>query len=178
MGQGWDFCGKKLGSGSNVKMMVMIHCGDNSDINSLAPRRFEWNFRHVIFKLMLVIDDWGIPCEIALIWMSLNFTDDQLTLVQVMAWCRQATSHYLSQCWPRSLSPYGVTRPQWVKFIFSEGRWLNSSVWYKTKFGSPNFGYHATWWLFVHRLPELVANISSQFYHLVNTGIAVGSLVR
>ena len=37
------------------------------------------------------------------------------TLVQVMAWCRQATSHYPSQCWPRSLSPYGVTRPEWVK---------------------------------------------------------------
>ena len=37
-----------------------------------------------------------------------------VTLVQVMAWCHQATSHYLSQCWPRSLSPYGVTRPQWV----------------------------------------------------------------
>ena len=32
-----------------------------------------------------------------------------------MAWCCQATSHYLSQCWPRSLSPYGVIRPQWVK---------------------------------------------------------------
>ena len=31
-----------------------------------------------------------------------------------MVWCRQATSHYVSQCWPRSLSPYGVTRPQWV----------------------------------------------------------------
>ena len=30
---------------------------------------------------------------------------------QVMAWCRQATSHYLSQCWPSFLSPYGVTRP-------------------------------------------------------------------
>ena len=44
--------------------------------------------------------------------MSLDFTDDQSTLVQVMAWCRQATSHYLSQCWPRSLSPYGVTRPR------------------------------------------------------------------
>ena len=36
------------------------------------------------------------------------------TLVQVMAWCHQATSHYLNQCWPRSMSPYGVTRPQWV----------------------------------------------------------------
>ena len=31
-----------------------------------------------------------------------------------MAWCRQAASHYLSQCWPWSMSPYSVTRPQWV----------------------------------------------------------------
>ena len=85
-------------------------------VNSLAPGKFEWNFRHVIFKQILVIDGWGISCEIALIWMSLDFTDDQSTLVQVMAWCRQATSHYLSQCWPKSMSPYGVTRPQWVKF--------------------------------------------------------------
>ena len=46
--------------------------------------------------------------------MLLNLADDKSTLVQVMAWCRQATSHYLSQCWPRSVSPYGVTRPQWV----------------------------------------------------------------
>ena len=46
--------------------------------------------------------------------MPLDLTDDKSTLVQVMAWCRQATSHYLSQCWPRSLSPYGVTRLQWV----------------------------------------------------------------
>ena len=37
------------------------------------------------------------------------------TLVQVMAWCRQATSHYMNQCWPRSLPPYGITRPHWVK---------------------------------------------------------------
>ena len=32
----------------------------------------------------------------------------------MMAWCCQPTSHYLSQCWPRSMSPYGITRPQWV----------------------------------------------------------------
>ena len=31
-----------------------------------------------------------------------------------MAWCRQATSHYLRQCWRRSISPYDITRPQWV----------------------------------------------------------------
>ena len=29
--------------------------------------------------------------------MPLDFTDDKLLLVQVMAWYRQATSHYLSQ---------------------------------------------------------------------------------
>ena len=34
-----------------------------------------------------------------------------------MAWCRQATSHYLSQCWPRSLSPHGVARPHWINAI-------------------------------------------------------------
>ena len=70
-----------------------------------------------IFKLILVIVDWGISCDIALRWMSLDLTDDESTLVQVMAWCRQPTSHYLSQCWPGSLSPYGVTRPQWVNSL-------------------------------------------------------------
>ena len=84
------------------------------NFNSLAPGRFQCNFRYVIFKLTLVNGGWVISYEIALRWMPLDFTDDKSTLVQVMAWCRQATSHYLSQCWPRSLSPYGVTRPQWV----------------------------------------------------------------
>ena len=67
-----------------------------------------------------MVDGWGISCEIALIWMSLDFTDDQSTLIQVMARCRQAVSHYLSQCWPRSLSPYGATRPQWVNSISAD----------------------------------------------------------
>ena len=58
--------------------------------------------------------DWCISCEIALRWMSRDLTDDKSTLVQVMAWCRQATGHYLSQCWPKSMLPNGVTWPQWV----------------------------------------------------------------
>ena len=83
-------------------------------INSLAPSRFWLNFRGVIFKQILVIDGWVISCEITLRWMSQGRTNDKSTLVQVMAWCPQATSHYLNQCWPRSMSPYGVTRLQWV----------------------------------------------------------------
>ena len=41
-----------------------------------------------------------IYCQIVLRWMSLDLTDDMSTLVQVMAWCCQVTSHYLSQCCP------------------------------------------------------------------------------
>ena len=83
--------------------------------NSLAPGRFKRNFTKVTFKLILAIDTWVIRHDIALWWMSLDLTDDKSTLVQVMAWCHQAPSHCLSQCWPRSLLPYGVTRSQWVK---------------------------------------------------------------
>ena len=90
---------KKFVNMSHLSTEVSV-CEDAVfDINSLAPGKFQWNFRYVIFKGTLVIDDWDISCEIALIWISLDFTDDQSTLVQVMAWCRQATSHYLSQCW-------------------------------------------------------------------------------
>ena len=39
---------------------------------------------------------------------------DRSTLVQVMAWCRQATSHYLSQSRPRSVLPYCITKLQCV----------------------------------------------------------------
>ena len=65
-------------------------------------------------------DGYDISREIALRWTSLDLSDDKSTLVQVMAWCRQATSHYLNQCWPRSLSPHGVTRPQKYNTIKKE----------------------------------------------------------
>ena len=44
----------------------------------------------------------------------MDITVHKTALVQVMAWCRQATSNYLRQCWPRYVLPYGVTPPQWV----------------------------------------------------------------
>ena len=98
--------------------LVLVDCdifiGENA-FNSLAPGRFQFDIRSVIFKLTSVNGGWGISCEIALKWMSLDLDDYQSILVQVMAWCRQATSHYLSQCWPRSMSPNGITRTQWVK---------------------------------------------------------------
>ena len=141
-----------LGNGSLalwwVFTMSVLVFSRVSLINSLAPGKFELNFRHVIFKQILVIDGWGISCEIALIWMSLDFTDDQWTLFQVMAWCHQATSHYLSQCWPISLLPYGVTRPQWVKKDESNVQAFHSNL-YVSTYLTVNFplnltssGYH------------------------------------
>ena len=62
-------------------------------VNSLGPGRFKVNFRWVIFKLILMVNGWGISCETAFIWVSLGNTYDKSTFVQVMAWClRQQAS--------------------------------------------------------------------------------------
>ena len=84
-------------------------------INSLAPGRSECDFKNAIFNLVLLAGIFRFSHDNALWWMPQYLTDDKSTLVQVMAWCRQATSHYLSQCWLSRLSPYGVARPQGVK---------------------------------------------------------------
>ena len=109
-------------------------------VNLLWPGRFSWNFRWVLFKPITVIDGWDTCCEIALRRMSLDLTDDKSTLVQVMAWCRQATSHYLNQCWPRSLPPYGVTTPQWVKYD------IVTLPIRETKYFREHGQYHSCWW--------------------------------
>ena len=41
-----------------------------------------------------------------------------------MTWYLTAPSHYLSQCWPTFVLPYGVTRPQWVKVRRKYPTWL------------------------------------------------------
>ena len=74
-------------------------------INSLTTGKFWRNFRYLIFQKISMIDGWGISGELVLRWMSLDLTDDKSILVQVMAWCHQATSHYLNRCWPKSLPP-------------------------------------------------------------------------
>ena len=123
---------------------------------------FKEIFRKVIFQLILMIDGWNISCKIVLKWMPMDFTNGKSTLVQVMAWCRQATSHYLSQCWPRSLSPYGVIRPQWVNLW--KGHCDNSGCNFHWKisalisrnmckiFKSSQWYGRSCWWLFVQLL--------------------------
>ena len=60
----------------------------------------------------------------SVILISLRFVpkhpiDNKSVLVHIIAWCHHATSHYLNQWWSRFLTPYGVTRLQWVKLSLS-----------------------------------------------------------
>ena len=83
-------------------------------VNSLAPGKCKRNFRHVIFKQILVIDDWGISCEIALIWMSLDFTDDQSTL-NIGSGNGLVPTGNKPLPEPMLTQIYVATRPIWVK---------------------------------------------------------------
>ena len=71
-------------------------------LNSLAPGRSLCDFQNVIFNLALLIGIFKSFYDNVLRWMPQDLTDDKSKLIQVMAWYRQATSHYLNQCWPRS----------------------------------------------------------------------------
>ena len=92
------------------------------------PWRWELLYSLPLFVCRCTLTHWPLGCAVVMsIWMSIfqthikdkylrhlcdiprwlmpqEFTDDLSTLVQVMAWCRQATSHYLNQCGPRSMS--------------------------------------------------------------------------
>ena len=81
--------------------------------NPLAPGRSGCDSKNGIFNFVFLIGIFRYSHD-ALRWMPQDLPDDKSTLGQVLAWCRQVTSHYLSQCWLSSLSPYGVARPEWV----------------------------------------------------------------
>ena len=87
-----------------------------SQLNSLAPGRSGCDSKNKSFNLVFLIDIFKSSHDNALWWMPWDLTDDKSTLVQVMAWCRQASSHYLSLYWLSFLSPYGVARPQWLNW--------------------------------------------------------------
>ena len=106
-------------SGKEGFFSLLSHYLDGREISTFS-KISPWDIwmKYPVSNFQANFSDWWLRyfCEITLIWMSQDLTDDdKSTLVQVMAWCHQATSHYLSQCWPRSMSPYSITRPQWVK---------------------------------------------------------------
>ena len=79
-------------------------------LNSLfPPGRCDSDLKNVISEHMLQISFWITSNEAALRWIPQNTFGGKLTLVQWMAWCHQATSHSLNQCWPRSIWRHQAT---------------------------------------------------------------------
>ena len=108
-----------------------MHMFSMGQVNSSAPEGWMRFKKNGIFDLDLLIGIFRSSHDNALQWMPQDFTDDKSTLVQVMAWYRQATSHCLGQCWLSSLSTYGVARPQWVN------SWRNDTTLFSQNMRSP-----------------------------------------
>ena len=89
----------------NKVRIILEVCG-----NLLARGRCIRKFYSVICEHILRIKS---VSTFELRWMPQNTIGDKSTLVQVMAWCPEATSNFLSQCCPRPVSPYGVTMSWW-----------------------------------------------------------------
>ena len=96
----------------------------------------------VIFKPILLIDGWGISCEIAFWWMSLVLT---LTLIKVMAWCHQAPSHYLNQRWPRYISPHASLghneKDSVTKVVLATGHQVCCTLWEQVVIFNKGIGF-------------------------------------
>ena len=101
-------------------------------------KRGDNKFKSAILKYVLQMKFMSTSCEITLRWMPQNMFNEKSTLVQVMAWCCQAPSHYLSQCWPQPILPYRFTKPQSVQWLdnapsndtFQWHRYCQMSLWY------------------------------------------------
>ena len=89
-----------------LKLCTAIYLQISKCINLLSPGRFRYYFERVIFSFMLWIEFLNTACEIALRCISQNPIDDKSTSVQVLTWCRQATSHNVNQYWLRYMSPW------------------------------------------------------------------------
>ena len=75
----------------------------------------------VFSKHMLIIDQveeffsWNRSHQL---WMTHStHLIETWTLFRAMDWCRQATNHYLRQCWPSFMSPHGASKPQIVDVV-------------------------------------------------------------
>ena len=83
-------------------------------------------------------------CKISFGWILQDAIEDKSSLVQVMAWCHQATSHYLNQCWPSSMLPYDVSRGYHInECVNLSSNWsLNPTV--------IHLNSNLSWWCWFH----------------------------
>ena len=104
---------KHFHSGKSIWKWCLLH-GSHFDYASMC---WETPGKAIVQeKILFVLTHWPLrkldailPSITLQFW---QFSDNKSTMVQVMAWCHQAASDYLSQCWPRFVSPHGITMSQ------------------------------------------------------------------
>ena len=84
-------------------------------VNTLRPGQNGRHFANDIFKRIFWNKNYCISIEISLNPIIQFPIINIPPLVKIMAWRRQATSHFLNQSWPSWLTHICVTRPQWFK---------------------------------------------------------------
>ena len=108
----WRWPGDKPSSEAMmVRLPMHIYVTQPQWVNSLSPHSSGFDFKKCNFQ------SWFTECMVSSDLLMIMAS----TLVLVMAWYCQAISHYLSQCWPRHMPSFGITRPQWVN-IFRHGQ--------------------------------------------------------
>ena len=90
---------------------------DTFDFNLLPPDHVAIIMKVQLSSACYRWNIWAFPVKLLSKSMPQNPANISSTLVKIMVWYRQATSHCRSQCWPRSMSPYGATRPQCIKSL-------------------------------------------------------------
>ena len=70
-------------------------------LDTLWPQQNGRYFEDDIF-VRIFMSGFRIAVDIPLTFVLEGLIGNKTTLVYVMAWCRQTTSHYINQCWPRS----------------------------------------------------------------------------
>ena len=71
-------------------------------LNSAPPGHFGGKIADGVFKCILFNENDWTSIKISLNFVPKGPFHNESALVQVMAWRRQATSHYLDRCWPSS----------------------------------------------------------------------------
>ena len=132
---------------------------------------FQCSFDVYIWYICIPASAPGLVCSFLLMWhwwICHPWLLGKLSLWQLLM---QPMMRNLLKCQPFHLGWWLGKRIDWWKGHCELPRaQTNANL-------SPKFGYQQ-WCPFVHELPKLVTNISSQFHRLVNTMLAVGSLVK
>ena len=97
----WHLVSAKPLSEPMVIILLMHICVTRPQwVNPWRSERYGCSFKMYNFQAHFG-DYLELSCEIALTNTPQYYTDDKSTLVQMMVWCSQVTSHYLKQCWHR-----------------------------------------------------------------------------